>query len=165
MANSYDIVVSNATATYGGTALPETDGGYEVQVTNEVLELTSDTHGSSPVGAVLTGQRVEVTAQFAATTIDALKTAIATSTKVTGSTKDELNVGSAVGGALTTAELVITPTQNTDLAITIHEAYVATDLTLMFKFNEKNTYEVKFVGVIDTAATNGERLFRVGTSD
>lgn len=165
MANAYDIVVSNATATYGGAALPETDGGYEIQITNEVMELTSDTHGSSPVGAVLTGQRVEVTAQFASTTIDALKTAIAASTKVTGATVDELNIGSAVGGALSTAALVITPTQNTDLAITVYKAYVATGLTLMLKFNEKNTYEVKFIGVIDTSATNGERLMRVGTSD
>ena len=165
MPNTYDIVVSNATATYGGAALPETDGGFEVVVTEEVMELTSDTHGSSPVGAVLTGQRVEVTAKFAATTIAALKTAIANATLVEGATLDEVNVGSAVGTALATAALIITPTQNTDLAITIHKAYVATDLTLMFKFNEKNTYDVKFIGVIDPALTNGERLFRVGTSD
>lgn len=162
---AYNVTVSNATATYDGNALPESDGGYEVNVTEEVLELTSDTHGSSPIGAVRTGQRVEVTVQFAASTIDAFKTAISGSTKVTGATKDEINVGSAVGDELTLAQLVITPTQNTDLAITIYKAYVATDLTLMFKFNEKNTYEVKFVGVIDTAATDGERLFRIGTSD
>lgn len=162
---AYDITVSNATATYNAVALPETDGGYEITVTEEVLELTSDTHGSSPVGAVRTGQRVEVTVQFASSTIEAFNTAISGSTKVTGASKNELNIGSAVGGELTTAPLVITPTQNTDLAITIYKAYVATDLTMMFKFNEKNTYEVKFIGVIDTAATDGERLMRIGTSD
>jgi hypothetical protein len=165
MPNTYDVVVSNATATYNSIALPETDGGWEISITEEVLELTTDTHGSTPVGAVRTGQRIEATAQFAASTIDALKTAISGATKVTGSTLHELNVGSAVGGAISTNALVITPTQNTELAITIYKAYVATDLTLMFKFNEKNTYEVKFIGVIDTAATNGERLFRIGTSN
>lgn len=164
MPNVNDIVVSNATATYNAVALPETDGGYEITITNEVLELTSDTYGTTPIGAVLTGQRVEVTAQFASTNINALTQAIATATKTTGSPNSQLDIGSVVGAALPTATLVITPTQNTDLAITIHKAYVATDLTLMLKFNEKNTYEVKFVGVIDTSKTNGKRLMQIGTA-
>lgn len=164
MPNQENIVISNATATYNALALPETDGGYEINITNDILEYTSDTYGTTPRGAVLTGQRVEVTAQFAATTIDTLKTAIAMSTKVTGTPNSQLDVGSIVGGELPTATLVITPTQNTDLAVTIHKAYVATDLTLMFKFNEKNTYEVKFVGVIDTSKANGKRIMQIGTA-
>lgn len=162
MPNVENILLSNATATYGGVALPETDGGYEVFISNEVMELTSDTYGTTPRGAVLIGQRAEVTARFAATTIDALKAAIATSTKTTGSPNSQLDAGSVVGAALPTEELVVTPTQNTDLPITLHKAYVATDLTLMFKFNERNTYEVKFIGVIDTSKAAGKRLYQIG---
>jgi hypothetical protein len=164
MPNVENIVVSNATATYNAVALPETDGGYEIQYTEEVMELTSDTYGTTPRGAVLIGQRVEVTARFASTTIDTLKAAIATSTKTTGTPNSQLDVGSVVGAELSTATLVITPTHNTDLAITIHKAYVATDLTIMFKFDEKNTYEVKFIGVIDTSKAAGKRLFQIGTA-
>lgn len=165
MAYPADILLSTASITYNSVTMPETKGGVEITYSKEIKEKTSDTHGSTPLGAWLTGERLEITAQFAETSIDALKTAIDTATKTTGATKDQLEFGTTAGTSLSDAALVITPAQNNDLAITVHKAIVISEPTLMFKSDEENVYEVKWLGIIDTSKDDGKRLAQIGTSD
>ena len=169
MANDVtNVKLGIATITYNSVLLGHTKGGVEISITTDKREITVDEYGSTPVGAHVIGQRIEVKVQLAEHTLTQLKTMIPDSTLVTGATKNQVDLGKAAGNAITPYELVIHPTAYgtaTTHDWTIYKAIVMGDIAVAYKTEEETVFEVTFLALADESKAATKKLAKIGTSD
>lgn len=168
MADVQNVKLGVCDVTYNSVALGHTKGGVEVTYTPEIYEKTVDKFGSTPVGAVLIGERLEVKVPMAEHTLANLKVAMPGGTLVEGATLDEINFGADAGGDLTGAVLLLHPTayaSATTYDWTIHKAICVGAVAVPYKVEEETIFEATFLALIDESKSTGEKLFRIGISN
>jgi hypothetical protein len=168
MADVTNVKLGRATLTYNAVAIGHTKGGVEIAITTDKREKTVDEYGSTPIGVHVIGQRIEVKVQLAEHTLAQLQKVIPDSTLVTGSTKDQVDIGKTAGNAITPYELVIHPTAYAAATThdwTIYKAIPMGDVSVAYKTEEETVYEVTFLAVADESKADGKKLAKIGTSD
>lgn len=144
---------------WNGVHIGHTFGGVSVAITQNVYEKKSDQFGEMPVGVVDAGLRAEITVNFTEAVFSNLK--ILFSSALDKGT--HLEFGKAVGGSVSTGELILEPTDGSEIyqfykaAANIGEA-----MELAFTTGDQRVYACKFVALIDDERASGDMLFRIG---
>lgn len=144
---------------FAGAHVGHTYGGVQVSVNQNVYELKSDQYGDTPVKVLDAGVGIEVTVNLTEATLENLKILFSTATDET----TYLTFGKAVGGAITTGELVLEPTDGSDI-FQIYKAApnIGGAIEIGFTTDNQRVYACKFVGLIDDTRASGDQLFRIG---
>jgi hypothetical protein len=163
-----NIRLGQCDVTYDGTALGLTKGGVEVTIKNDATEVSVDKYGSTPVAAYHKGTRVEVKTTLSEYAYDVLVAVLNGSQKVEGlggSPVDGMTLGDMAGVELEGALLLLHPSivVGNDQDVQIWKAIVTGDTKIPFKVDEETTYEVTFLGLIDSGKTTGNYLGQFGT--
>ena len=145
---------------FNGRHVGHTYGGVTLSLTQNVYELKSDLFGETPVRVLDAGLVLEVTANLTEATFDNLKMLFASAVDNT----TYLTFGKAVGGAITTGELVLEPTSGDEPVVQIYKAApnIGGAIEIAYTTDNQRVYECKFTGLIDDARTAGDMLFRIG---
>jgi hypothetical protein len=158
-ANADYISIGPCHVYFSGRHLGHTYGGVTVSVTQSVYELKTDQYGETPVRVLEGGLRIEVTVNMTESTFTNLKVLFASATDNT----TYLTFGKPVGAAITTAELVLEPTDGSSL-IQIYKAApnIGEAVEIAYTTDKQRVYACKFVGLINDARAEGDQLFRIG---
>ena len=109
--DSDNISIGPANVYFKGRHVGHTYGGVSISITQNVYELKSDQYGETPVKILDAGLVLEVTANLTEATFENLKMLFSSAEDNT----TFLTFGKPVGGAIETGELVIEPTDGTDI--------------------------------------------------
>ena len=144
---------------WDGTHVGHTFGGVSVSITQNVYEKKSDQYGEMPVGVVDAGVRLEVTVNFTEATFDNLKILFSTALDKT----THLEFGRPVGGSVSTGELILEPTDGSDIfQIYKAAANIGEAMELAFTVGDQRVFACKFVALIDDTRASSDQLFRIG---
>jgi len=157
--NADNISIGPCHAYFKGVHLGLTYGGVSISINQAAYELKSDQYGETPIRVLDGGLRVEVTVNLTESTFANLKVLFASATDQT----TYLTFGKPVGGAIDSGELVLEPTDGSSI-FQIYKAIpnVGQAVEIAFTTANQRVYACKFVGLIDTARTSGDQLFRIG---
>ena len=156
--DSDNISIGPALVYFKGRHVGHTYGGVSVSITQNVYELKSDQYGETAVKVLDAGLVLEVTVNLTESTFENLKMLFA-------SAEDEttyLTFGKPVGGAIETGELVIEPTDGSDI-FQIYKAApnIGGAVEIGYTTDNQRVYACKFVGLIDDSRPSGDQLFRL----
>jgi hypothetical protein len=144
---------------FDGTHVGHTYGGVSVSITQNVYELMSDQYGETPVRVLDGGLAIECTANITEATFANLKILFASAVDQT----TYLTFGKPVGGTITTGELVLEPTDGSEIfQIYKAAANIGEAIEIAFSTDAQRVYATRFVGLIDDTRTSGDQLFRIG---
>jgi hypothetical protein len=136
-----------------------TYGGVSVSITQKSYDLKSDQYGETPVRAVDGGVSIEATVNMTEMTFANLKMMFVTATDQT----TFLTFGKPVGGALNFGQLILEPTDGTDVwHLYRAAANFNTAVEVSYTADKQRVFACKFIGMIDDSRTSGDQLFRVG---
>jgi hypothetical protein len=157
--DSDNISIGPAFVYFAGRHIGHTYGGVNVSITQNVYELKSDQYGETPVRTLDAGLVLEVTVNLTESTFANLKMLFASAVDNTS----YLTFGKPVGGAITTGELIIEPTDGSD----IFQVYKAAPniggaVEIGFTTDNQRVYACVFSGLIDDTRASGDQLFRIG---
>jgi hypothetical protein len=139
-----------------------TFGGVSVSITQTAYELKSDLYGDTPVRVVDGGVRLEITVNMTETTFDNLKMLFSSATDET----TYLTFGKPVGGAINTGELILEPTDGSEVFhVYKAAANIGEAVEISYTTENQRVLACKFVGLIDDTRTSGDQLFRIGGWD
>lgn len=139
-----------------------TYGGVTVSITQAAYELKSDQYGDTPVRVVDGGVKVEVTANLTEATSDNLQMLFSSATEDGGI----LTFGKPVGGQLNTGELILEPTDGSDIFhIYKAGANIGSAIEIGFTTDKQRVFACKFMALIDDSRDSGDQLFRIGGWD
>lgn len=157
--NSDNISIGPCYVYFSGTHIGHTYGGVQLSITQNVYELKSDQYGETPVKVLDAGIAVEVTVNMTESTFDNLKVMFSTATDET----TYITFGKPVGGAITTGELVLEPTDGSEI-VQIYKAApnIGGAIEIGYTTDNQRVYACKFVGLVDDTRTSGDQLFRIG---
>ena len=144
---------------WNGSHIGHTFGGVSVSITQNVYEKKSDQYGEMPVGVVDAGLRVEITVNFTEATFGNLKILFSTALDKT----NHLEFGRPVGGSVSTGELVLEPTDGSDIfQVYKAAANIGEAMELAFTVGDQRVFACKFVALVDDQRASGDQLFRIG---
>jgi len=139
-----------------------TFGGVSVSITQTAYELKSDLYGDTPVRVVDGGVRLEITVNMTETTFDNLKMLFSSATDET----TYLTFGKPVGGQINTGELILEPTDGSEVFhVYKAAANIGEAVEISYTTENQRVLACKFVGLIDDGRTSGDQLFRIGGWD
>jgi len=142
-----------------GVHVGHTYGGVTVSITQNVYELKSDQYGEIPLKVKDAGIRIEVTVNMTENVFSNVKILFSTYLDKT----DHLEFGRPVGGDIVTGELVLEPTDGSE----VYQIYKAAPnigeaVEIAFTADTQRVFSCKFVGLIDDTRAVGDQLFRLG---
>ena len=157
--NSDQISIGPCYVYFKGQHVGHTYGGVSLSLTQNVYELKSDLFGETPVRTLDAGLVLEATVNMTEATFDNLKILFASAEDKT----TYLTFGRPVGGAISTGELVLEPTDGSPV-IQIYKAApnIGGAIEIAFTTDGQRVFECKFSGLIDDTRTEGDMLFRIG---
>ena len=131
-----------------------TFGGVSVSITQTAYELKSDLYGDTPVRVVDGGVRIEVTVNMTETTFDNLKMLFSSATDGTPATY--LTFGKPVGGEINTGELILEPTDGSEVFHLYNAAAnIGEAVEISYTTENQRVLACKFVGLIDDSRASG----------
>ena len=144
---------------FKGVHVGHTYGGVTVSITQSVIELKSDQYGEVPVKVVDAGLRIEVTANMTESSFANLNMLFSTATDQT----THLTFGKAIGGEIQTGELVLEPTDGSEI-FQIYKAApnIGEAVEIAFTPDKQRVLACKFVGLVDNTRASGDQMFRIG---
>ena len=144
---------------WNGVHIGHTYGGVSVSFTQNVYEKKSDQYGEMPVGVVDAGLRTEITVNFTEATFANLKILFSTALDKT----THLEFGKPVGGSVSTGELILEPTDGSDIfQVYKAAANIGEAMEIAYTVGDQRIYKCKFVALIDDTRASGDQLFRIG---
>jgi hypothetical protein len=157
--DSDNISIGPCNVYFAGRHIGHTYGGVSVSLTQNVYELKSDQYGETPIRVIDGGLVLEVTVNLTESTFDNLKMLFASATDQT----TYLTFGKPVGEAISTGELVLEPTDGSDV-FQIYKAApnIGGAIEIAYTTDNQRVYQCRFVGLIDDARPTGDQLFRIG---
>lgn len=169
---SYDsdnISIGPCEVFFKGVHVGHTYGGVTLSLTQNVYELKSDQYGETAVRVLDAGLVLEVTANLTESTFANMKMLFASAVEVaeSGTEPDiipaHLTFGKPVGGAISTGELILEPTDGSDV-FQIYKAApnIGSTVEIGFTTDNQRVFQTKFVGLIDDSRPSGDQLFRLG---
>lgn len=165
-------VAAGSLVTFGGVDLGHTVDGTELEIERDLVEVTADLYGSTPIDYVVAGQKAKIKLKLAEIMPGTLAYVLPESDWDVGTSDDQVHFGTKAGYSLRNdaLELVITPQGgNTDgnLTITLFKAVSTGNVNLAYKVNEQSVFDgVEFTALVDESrsATDGRLLGRMGPS-
>ena len=157
--DSNNISIGPCYAYFAGVHVGHTYGGVTMSITQNTYELKSDLYGETPVRVLDAGLVLEIMVNMTESTFDNLKILFASATDQT----THLTFGKPVGEAVTTGELVLEPTDGSEI-IQVYNAApnVGGAVEIAYTTDNQRVYACRFVGLIDDARDSGDQLFRIG---
>jgi hypothetical protein len=139
-----------------------TFGGVSVSITQSAYELKSDLYGDTPVRVMDGGIRLEATVNMTETTFENLKMLFSSATDET----TYLTFGKPVGGVLNTGELILEPTDGSEVFhIYSAAANIGEAVEISYTTENQRVLACKFVALMDDSREEGDQLFRIGGWD
>jgi hypothetical protein len=144
---------------FNGVHVGHTFGGVQVSITQNTYQLKSDQYGDTAVRVLDAGLVVEVTVNMTEATFANLKILFASAVDET----TYLTFGKPVGTPIQTAELVLEPTDGSEVWQFYNAApNVGGAVEISFTTDNQRVYACKFVALIDDSRVSGDQLFRIG---
>lgn len=142
-----------------GVHIGHTFGGITVSFTQKVYELKSDQYGDTPVKMKDAGITAEITVNMTENTFANLKLLFSTAQDHT----TYLTFGKPVGSDITTVELILEPTDGSE----IYQFYKAAPninsaVEVAFAPDKQKVLQCKFIALIDDSRAASDQLFRIG---
>lgn len=147
---------------WNGNHVGHTYGGVSVSITQTAYDLKSDQYGDTPVKSIDGGVSIEVTANLTEATFDNLRMLFA-SGSYSASPVEHITFGKPVGGEITTGELVLEPTDGSEIfQIYKAAANVGGAIEIGYTTDKQRVFACKFKGMIDNTRVSGDQMFRIG---
>jgi len=138
-----------------------TYGGVSVAVTQKSYDLKSDQYGETPVRAVDGGVTCEATVNLTEMTFENLKMMFTTASELGN---DTLTFGSPVGTSLVFGELILEPTDGSEIwHIYKAAANFNSAIEIAYTVDKQRVFACKFIAMIDDGRAIGDQLFRLGS--
>lgn len=157
--DSNNISIGPCYVYFQGVHVGHTYGGVTMSVTQNTYELKSDLYGETAVRVLDAGLVLEITVNMTEATFANLKLLFASAVDET----TFLTFGKPVGEPITTGELVLEPTDGSEIVQVYNAApNVGGAVEIAYTTDNQRVYACRFVGLIDDARESGDQLFRIG---
>jgi len=148
---------------FGGRDLGYTQGGCEVTITTDWVDINVDDFGTVPVDAIDVGTNIEVKVPLAQASLDNYDDAYGMGDRSSLGVRsyDRITFGRTTGDSIVKRRLVLDPLNDTDNIILYLAGAISVD-PLGFNNDGVRILGITFRAYIDTGRAEGDRLFRIG---
>jgi len=137
-----------------------TQGGVEVTITTDWVDINLDDYGTVPVDAIDMGTNIEAKVPLAQASLDNYDDAFGMGNRPVYPS-DRITFGRVVGDSIIKRRLVLDPLNDSDNVVIYLSGVISVD-PLGFNNDNVRILGVTFKGYIDTGRADGDRLFRIG---
>lgn len=152
----------------GERNLGHTKGGIEIEIDRELVEITVDQYGISPVDLIANGQNFKVKVMLAEPTNENLSVALPEGNYAAYGSDSKIGIGRDSGYSLRDVAGVLrlhprkNAPSNRNEDVYIWKAVSSEPIALPYKIDEQRLLEITFQALVDETRPSGSRLGQVG---